>query len=112
MVAKNKNAIKISDYIKLRRTQLDMSLEDVAKIVGVGRSTVFKWEHGFGHNVTRDNIAKLAEALRIDPLILLEDYVIDPKLKTEVQNNIDTLTDSERLEVLDYIRYIKHRSKK
>ena len=34
--------------LKERRKQLKMTLEEVAEIVGVGRSTVRKWENGDG----------------------------------------------------------------
>lgn len=61
--------------IKKRRLELGLTLEDVANKVGVGKSTVRKWETGDIKNMRRDNMAALANALNIDPLLLLFDDV-------------------------------------
>lgn len=55
---------------QLRRAQ-GKTLEDVAKIVGVGKSTVRKWETGMIANMRRDKISKLAEALHTTPAYLM-----------------------------------------
>ncbi len=48
-----------------------MTLEQVGNIVGVSKNTVRRWEIGGIANMRRDRIAKLAEALHIDPLDLI-----------------------------------------
>ena len=48
-----------------------MTLEDVAIKVGVGKSTVRKWETGMIENMRRDKIAKLAYALNTTPAYLM-----------------------------------------
>ena len=48
-----------------------MTLEEVAKIVGVGKSTVRKWEVGAIENMRRDKIAALADALGTTPGFLM-----------------------------------------
>lgn len=63
--------MKIGDIIKSRRLALGLTLEDVGARVGVGKSTVRKWEIGLIENMRRDKIAKLAEVLEIDPNILV-----------------------------------------
>ena len=40
-----------------------MTLEELGQLVGVGKSTVRKWETGAIANMRRDKIAKLADAL-------------------------------------------------
>lgn len=61
--------------LKSRRLELGLTLEDVGDIVGVGKSTVRKWENGIIDNMKRDKIALLAHALQISPLqILSDDY--------------------------------------
>ena len=60
-------ARKIRDLRKARK----MTLEDVAKIVGVGKSTVRKWETGMIQNMKRDKIASLANALDTTPAYLM-----------------------------------------
>lgn len=57
--------------IKELRQAKKMTLEDVAKIVGVGKSTVRKWETGMIANMKRDKIVKLAEALGTTPILLM-----------------------------------------
>ncbi len=42
-----------------RRKELNLTLEDVGKAVGVGKSTVRKWEQGMIKNMGRDKIASL-----------------------------------------------------
>ena len=51
------------DRIKQLRMQKNMTLEELGQKVGVGKSTVRKWETGAIANMRRDKIAKLAEAL-------------------------------------------------
>ncbi|MDK7187966.1 helix-turn-helix domain-containing protein [Facklamia hominis] len=61
--------------LKSRRLELGLTLEDVGDMVGVGKSTVRKWENGMIDNMKRDKIALLAHALQISPLqILSDDY--------------------------------------
>jgi transcriptional regulator with XRE-family HTH domain len=57
--------------IKELRMARNMTLEDVAKIVGVGKSTVRKWETGMIENMRRDKIAALAKALGTTPVSLM-----------------------------------------
>lgn len=59
------------DRIKNRRIELGMTLEELGKRVGVGKSTVRKWETGYIANMRRDKIAKLAEALDVSPLYIM-----------------------------------------
>lgn len=61
----------IANKIKARRIELGLTLEDVAKAVGVGRSTVQRWESGLIRNMGRDKIAALAAILQISPVELV-----------------------------------------
>ena len=62
---------EIANKIKARRMELGLTLEDVAQAVGVGRSTVRKWETGMIKNMGRDKIAALAKVLQISPVELV-----------------------------------------
>jgi transcriptional regulator with XRE-family HTH domain len=57
--------------IKQLRLEKGMTLEQVATIVGVGKSTVRKWETGMIANMGRDKIARLATALSTTPAYLM-----------------------------------------
>jgi len=67
--------MNVGKMIKNRRKELGLTLEDVGNIVGVGKSTVRKWETGVINNMGRDKIALLAKALNISPLLLLNDEI-------------------------------------
>lgn len=61
----------LSRKIRDLRAQHGLTLEQVAQQVGVGKSTVRKWETGFIENMRRDKIAKLAAALHTTPAYLM-----------------------------------------
>lgn len=61
----------VGERIKSLREQQGMTLEDLGNKVGVGKSTVRKWENGMIENMRRDKIAKLAAALGVTPLYLM-----------------------------------------
>jgi transcriptional regulator with XRE-family HTH domain len=63
--------LDLSKKIKLLRAERGMTLEQVAQIVGVGKSTVRKWETGTIANMRRDKIDKLATALGTSPAYLM-----------------------------------------
>lgn len=62
---------ELSRKIKELRLQRKMTLEQVGDIVGVGKSTVRKWETGMIANMKRDKIALLAKALGTTPAYLM-----------------------------------------
>lgn len=53
------------------RTQKGLTLEELGNMVGVGKSTVRKWENGMIANMRRDKILKVAEALGTSPSYLM-----------------------------------------
>ena len=55
---------------ELRKSK-GMTLEDLGNAVGVGKSTVRKWETGDIANMKRDKIAKVANALGVTPAYLM-----------------------------------------
>lgn len=61
----------LSQKIKDLRAKHGLTLEHVAQAVGVGRSTVRKWETGQIQNMRRDKIAKLSTALHTTPEYLM-----------------------------------------
>ena len=95
--------------LKERRKQLKMTLEEVAEIVGVGRSTVRKWENGDIENIGRSNIVKLAKALRVTPYYIMgieeEDAgIITPTINIPVVNSVSAgMPTYNETDVIDYI---------
>lgn len=68
--------------LKNRRLELNLTLEDVGNYVGVGKSTVRKWENGDITNMKRDKIVSLSKILKLDPL-----DIIDPNNELSNRNN-------------------------
>ena len=78
--------------IKELRLANDLTLEQVADIVGVGKSTVRKWETGMIANMRRDKIAALAQALHTTP-----EYLMGWSTTMEVSNLFKIETKKFRL---------------
>ncbi|WP_105977840.1 LexA family protein [Staphylococcus simulans] len=68
--------------IKSRRKELNLTLEQVGNLVGVGKSTVRKWETGDIENMKRDKIVKLAKALKVSPSYIMGIEDEQPQLDT------------------------------
>lgn len=91
---------EFSRKIKQLRLEKGMTLEQVANIVGVGKSTVRKWETGMIANMKRDKIALLAKALSTTPAYLMgwkEDEATSP--------HEPKLSDGEKI-LLDLFRQV------
>ena len=58
-------------FIHNRRIELGLTLEDVAKAVGVSASCVQRWESGDISNMRRDRIVRLAKVLNVSPLEII-----------------------------------------
>ncbi len=64
--------MNIGDKIRKLREEKGYTLEELGNIIGVGKSTVRKWETGEITNMRRDSIENLAKALDISPLSFFE----------------------------------------
>ena len=76
---------EIGQRIKQRRKQLNISADDVARILKISRSTVFRYENGRIRKVPADILEKLAEILLTTPAYLIgnHDHYIDNTVKFE-----------------------------
>ena len=88
---------EIASKIKARRIELGLTLEDVAQAVGVGRSTVQRWESGLIKNMGRDKIAALAKVLQISPVELVP---APGTTLTEDEERLEALHQDPRLGLL------------
>ena len=88
------------EKIKALRDQRGMTLEQVGDLVGVGKSTVRKWESGQIANMRRDKIALLAKALGVTPGFLMGWEDEDAQQARE-----DLAEDPDRKALLDFARY-------
>ena len=63
--------MEMGHIIHTLRIEKGLTLEELGNKVGVGKSTVRKWENGMIENMKRDKIAKLAAALDVSPAFLM-----------------------------------------
>lgn len=97
----------IGDLLKNRRKELNLTLEDVGKAVGVGKATVQKWESGMIQNMRSDKIESLAKILQIDPVQLVprkypitiyaEDHKVDIPSKMPNDNPANLTKEQTRM---------------
>lgn len=69
---KSEGTMDFGSVIKKRRQELGLTLEEIAKTVGVNRATVLRWERGEIKNARSDKIVRLADRLGISPDALLD----------------------------------------
>ena len=82
---------EIGKKIQDRRKELGLTLEDVGQAVGVGRSTVQRWESGMIKNMGRDKIAALAKVLHMDPVELVPFTNVQDRTAFIIQKATDKL---------------------
>ncbi len=94
----------MAQRIKALRQEKGLTLEQVADVVGVGKSTVRKWETGMIANMKRDKIADLAKALGTTPAYLMGwDEDEENPYELEVRDAFDTLEVDDQIYVRDWI---------
>ena len=68
----NKNRSNItSKRIKELRLDNDYTMEELAELVGVSKSTIAKWENGYVENMRQERIKKLAEIFDVAPSYIM-----------------------------------------
>lgn len=90
---------EIGELIYERRKEFNLTLEQVGDAVGVGKSTVRKWENGMIKNIGSDKLAALAKVLRLDPvrLVPMPDVQLNLKMFCSNENQLS----KEETELLD-----------
>lgn len=79
--------MKIGDYIKLKRNELGMTQESLAKKIGVSKSAISRYESNDISNMGIDKAQAMSKALQIDPLTLLTGEIEEEKTITEPTSN-------------------------
>lgn len=97
----------VGDLIRQKRQELNLSQEELGRMVGVNRAAINKWESGRVKNLKRETIKKLSEIFNISPALLVEPETPAPagveltpheqevlaayRAKAEMQKAVDTL---------------------
>lgn len=77
--------MNISDFIKQKRIEKNLTLEQLGKRVGVSKMTVLRWESGEIKNIKSDKIEKLAYALGVPVIALFEGFDENGNAKENVK---------------------------
>lgn len=99
--------MEIKDIIRKRREELNLTYEQLGNMIGVGKSTVRKWETGMIENMRRDNIVALSKALNISPSIIMgwsneaEDNEKDLK-NLKIENDLKEIIISKYSSIKDF----------
>ena len=75
--------MNIGARMKVKRSELEMTQEEVSLIVGVSKQTIQRYESGEISNIPSDKIEKIAMALKTSPAYLMG-WEIEDKTKNEV----------------------------
>ena len=101
--------MEIKDLIKEKRQELGLTYEQLGNLIGVGKSTVRKWETGIIENMRRDNIIALSKALNISPAILMGWDIKESN--TQDKSNLNNISKEEH-EHLEDLRKLNDLGKK
>lgn len=63
--------LRTSKRIKDLRLKNHYTMEKLADMIGVSKSTIAKWENGYIDNMRQDNIIKLAEVFGVSPTYIM-----------------------------------------
>lgn len=81
----------LKENIKKARNNLDLTLDDVAKVVGVSRQTIQRYESGVIGNIPSDKLERLAVALKTTPGALMGwDNNNNPELTKKDEREIES----------------------
>ena len=112
--------MEMGEKIYNLRKAKGLTLEELGNLVGVGKSTVRKWEKGMIANMKRDKISKLASALNVSPAYLMGwemddgdigNVLVADCLEKEI-DNMASLAPSEKDHFKAYINLLEINRKK
>lgn len=107
--------MRIGENIKRRRQELDMTLEDVARRVGVSRQTMSRYETGVIGNIPGEKIEALAGVLNTTPAFLMgwetaseaePSPAVLPFPEEGISGKYYRLNDQGQLMAMDYVDFL------
>lgn len=107
------------DRIKARRKEIDMTADKLAEIIGVSRSTIFRYENGDIEKLPIENLVPIAEALNTTLTYLMgwtDEKTPTPgtrdgleAIDIQISDIILNLTPAKKQEALRYLQYLEAR---
>ncbi len=98
--------------LKQKRQELNLTLEELAKKVGVSAATIQRYESGEIKNLRNDKIKRLADALGVTPNYLMDWGEEDSSINTIAAHALSDLTADEQKKVLEFAQFIKSQREK
>lgn len=74
----------IGEIIYTKRKEMNLTLEDIGKSVGVSKATVSRWESGDIRHMRRDKIAALSNLLGLNPAL----FIMTSEIITETERRL------------------------
>lgn len=116
--------MNIGGKIKKARLEKGYTQEELGNLIGVQKSAVAKYENGRIVNIKRSTLSKLSKVLDIPPVELVSDIEEKPVetanfLADMLFMNIEdkamfeeyqSLDEQKKLQVREYVRFLKERS--
>ena len=103
----------LKENIKSKRTECQMTLEELAEKVGVSRQTIQRYESGTISNIPSDKIELMANALKTTPAYLMgwEENItenkdvdeLDPDIR-RIQRAREKMPESGRAYMMDMLK--------
>lgn len=107
--------MNVQDIIKHRRTELGLTLKDVAKALGVSEGTVSRYETGDIQNMGIDKIQSLSKVLQCSPGYLMgwEDVHAELTLSSTEEKVIVSYRNADELtkEMVHRVLHIEEKNK-
>ena len=104
------------ERIRELRTKNRLTLDDVAKYLGVGRQAIYKYEQGTVTNIPLENLEKMAVLFGTTPGYLAgwsdeipESFPASEQLDPEIQivsGMMETMSHEQKQQVIDLIRIL------
>lgn len=80
---------KTSKRIKELRLSRNYTMEKLAELIGVAKSTIAKWENGYVDNMRQERIIRLAEIFNVSPTYIMgydDESEIDEETKAKLRD--------------------------
>lgn len=104
----------MSEKIKSRREELDLTLEEVGDYIGVSKATVQRYESGEIKNLKLKTIEKLAEILKVSPAYLMgwEEKKMNQLETIAAHFEGEEFTEDDMEDIDNFIKYVLSKRKK
>lgn len=102
------------ERIKNRRKELGISADKLAELIGVSRSTMFRYENGYIEKLPINNLVPIARSLNttVGYLMGWDDEKNAPitgasnECEEEAMRYFGKLSENRKIEALNYLRYL------